>query len=50
VGKNRNDFASWVREVVRDHRLANKLEQLETRDQHQRALSVRVPKQRGWIC
>jgi len=42
VSKNKNDFAAWVREVVRDHRLANKLEQLETRDQHQRALSVRV--------
>lgn len=42
VKDSRNDFAVWVREIIGDAKLANKLELLDTKQEMANAVSVRV--------
>lgn len=42
VNETRNDFADWVREIIGDHKLADKLENLSTREEYAKAVNVRT--------
>ena len=42
VGSEKNEFSSWVRNVVGDKTLANKLDALDSQEDISRAVNVRV--------
>ena len=42
VNDTRNDFAEWVKDILGDQHLAEKMENLESRDDYAKAANVRV--------
>ncbi len=42
VGEGRNDFSSWVKDIIGDNVLAGKLNQLKSREEMNKAVEVRV--------
>lgn len=42
VSEGRNDFAKWIANIVGDKRLAEKIEQLDTRQDIAKAVNIRV--------